>query len=218
MDDSLAKVLVLAGMSLLPFLVATGTCFLKFTVVFTLLRNGLGLQQVPSNVVINALALMLAAYVMQPVIADVADAFANHSEPLDHPQDVIALLNEGSGSYRAYLARHADADLVRYFAQLRASEPDASEPGSWEEPGLFELLPAYALSELKAAFLIGFYLYLPFVVVDLVVSGILLSLGMMMMSPVTISAPIKLVLFVALDGWTLISKGLIEPYLSGGGH
>ncbi|VUC76845.1 virulence associated secretory protein [Salmonella sp. NCTC 11881] len=82
-----------------------------------------------------------------------------------------------------------------------------------KKPSIFALLPAYALSEIKSAFKIGFYLYLPFVVVDLVVSSVLLALGMMMMSPVTISTPIKLVLFVALDGWTLLSKGLILQYM-----
>jgi type III secretion protein R len=81
------------------------------------------------------------------------------------------------------------------------------------EPTLFSLLPAYALSEIKSAFEIGFYIYLPFVVIDLIISSILLALGMMMMSPVTISVPVKLILFVAIDGWSLISKGLIMQYL-----
>ncbi|HCL2513459.1 TPA: SPI-1 type III secretion system export apparatus protein SpaP, partial [Salmonella enterica subsp. enterica serovar Infantis] len=111
-------------------------------------------------------------------------------------------------------------ELVQFFenAQLKRQYGEDTETvkrdkDEIEKPSIFALLPAYALSEIKSAFKIGFYLYLPFVVVDLVVSSVLLALGMMMMSPVTISTPIKLVLFVALDGWTLLSKGLILQYM-----
>lgn len=217
MESTPSTILLLASMSMLPFVVATGTCYLKFSVVFSLLRNGLGLQQAPSNMVINAIALMLSAYVMYPVGADIADVWSSHDGAIKNADELFALLRESSETYRGYLAKFADVDLVKYFVGLRRGDAEASASYVVESASLFELLPAYALTEIKSAFLIGFYLYLPFVVVDLVVSGVLLSLGMMMMSPVTISAPIKLVLFVALDGWTLITKGLIEHYLPGAG-
>lgn len=131
---------------------------------------------------------------------------------------MVAFLDNGLGSYREYLTKYTDPDLAQFFerAQIARENPNAVdvEPDETLEPSLFALLPAYALSEIKAAFKIGFYLYLPFVIVDLVVSSILLALGMMMMSPVIISVPIKLVLFVALDGWALLSTGLVGQYLS----
>ncbi len=214
-NNDVSLIAILAAAAMLPFLVAVGTCYIKFAVVFTLIRNALGLQQVPSNMVINALSLMLAFYVMHPIISGVQSAYAELDAPLTTVQQTADFLDESLGDYRAYLARHADTDLLDFFERARASGDDDMPPpdASAEERSLAALLPAYALSELKDAFLMGFYLYLPFVVVDLIVSSILLALGMMMMSPVTISAPIKLILFVVLDGWSLLSQGLVMQYL-----
>jgi len=213
-NNDISLIAVLAMASMLPFLIAAGTCYLKFSIVFTLLRNGLGLQQVPSNMVINALALMLAFYVMQPIVSSLYQAYLDLPAPLDSVPAVIQFLEDGLDGYKHYLARYSDPELLDFFE--RARHVDGSVPGTALEPherSLFALMPIYALSELKDAFRIGFYLYLPFVVVDLVVSSVLLSLGMMMMSPVTISAPIKLILFVAMDGWSLLSQGLVRQYL-----
>jgi len=212
-DNDISVIAVLAMASLVPFLVAVGTCYLKFSVVFTLVRNGLGLQQVPSNMVINALALMLAAFVMQPILGAIYDNYRALSEPLNSVSGVISLLEGSLGEYRAYLARYTDADLLAFFERAQRTDIELPATAAPEERSLFSLLPAYALSELKDAFRIGFYLYLPFVVVDLVVSSVLLALGMMMMSPVTVSAPIKLILFVVMDGWGQLSQGLVRQYL-----
>lgn len=214
-NNDVSLIAVLAAASLLPFLVAVGTCHIKFTVVFTLIRNALGLQQVPSNMVINALSLILAFYVMHPIIAGVQASYQALETPLTSVGDVTAFLDASLGDYRAYLARHADPELLAFFERAQVVDGDLpAMPGTDpQQRSLFALLPAYALSELKDAFLMGFYLYLPFVVVDLIVSSILLALGMMMMSPVTLSAPIKLILFVVLDGWSLLSQGLVTQYL-----
>lgn len=212
-QNDISLIAVLAMASLMPFLIAVGTCYIKFSVVFTLVRNGLGLQQVPSNMVINALALMLAAYVMQPIVTSVYDQYRALSEPLQSVAGVVNFLENSLTDYKGYLARYADPDLLGFFERARHAEGDLLPVAPPEERSLFSLIPAYALSELKDAFRIGFYLYLPFIVVDLVVSSILLSLGMMMMSPVTISAPIKLILFVAMDGWGQLSQGLVRQYL-----
>jgi type III secretion apparatus YscR/HrcR family protein len=213
MQNDISMIAILMAATLAPFLIAVGTCYIKFSVVFTLVRNGLGLQQVPSNMVINGLALMLAVFIMQPVIGTIYDSYTESGVPLNSIGAVKEFLDTGLGGYKAYLAKYADPSLVGFFE--RAQQPDAllSADIAAEDRSLFSLLPAYALTELKEAFRIGFYLYLPFVVVDLVISAILLALGMMMMSPVTISAPVKLILFVALDGWTLVSQGLIKQYL-----
>lgn len=212
-NNDISLIAVMAAAALMPFLIAVGTCYIKFSVVFTLVRNGLGLQQVPSNMVINALALMLAMYVMHPIIDGLYVAYTELEAPLTTVQAVVEFLDASLGNYKAYLARYADADLVQFFERARLAEGEQVAPLAPEDRSFFALLPAYALSELKDAFRIGFYLYLPFVVVDLVVSSILLSLGMMMMSPVTISAPIKLILFVVMDGWSLLSQGLVRQYL-----
>ncbi|WP_350597543.1 EscR/YscR/HrcR family type III secretion system export apparatus protein [Pseudomonas sp. 65/3-MNA-CIBAN-0223] len=209
---------LLAVASLLPFLIAAGTCYIKFSIVFVIVRNALGLQQVPSNMTLNAVALMLAVFVMSPVIQQGYDYYKDNQVEFTSIDAVVAFADNGLGSYRDYLIRYTDPELAQFFerAQLAREGQEAPDHEVEQElePSLFALLPAYALSEIKAAFKIGFYLYLPFVIVDLVISSILLALGMMMMSPVIISVPIKLVLFVALDGWSLLSTGLIGQYLS----
>ena len=209
---------LLAVASLLPFLIAAGTCYIKFSIVFVIVRNALGLQQVPSNMTLNAVALMLAVFVMSPVVQQGYDYYKANQIEFTSIDAVVEFADNGLGSYRDYLVRYTDPELAQFFerAQLARDNQQAPDHDASEElePSLFALLPAYALSEIKAAFKIGFYLYLPFVIVDLVISSILLALGMMMMSPVIISVPIKLVLFVALDGWSLLSTGLIGQYLS----
>jgi len=214
-NNDVSLIAMLAAAAMLPFLVAVGTCYIKFSVVFTLIRNALGLQQVPSNMVINALSLILAFYVMHPIVSSVQTAYQELDQPLTTVQATADFLDGSLGEYRAYLARHADPELLRFFERAQVTDGADVPPADLaaEDRSLSALLPAYALSELKDAFLMGFYLYLPFVVVDLVVSSILLALGMMMMSPVTISAPIKLILFVAMDGWSLLSQGLVRQYL-----
>lgn len=209
---------LLAVASLLPFLIAAGTCYIKFSIVFVIVRNALGLQQVPSNMTLNAVALLLAMFVMSPVVQQGYDYYKDNHVEFTSIDSVVEFTDNGLGSYRDYLIKYTDPELAQFFERAQAARVDqaAVESGSDEElePSLFALLPAYALSEIKAAFKIGFYLYLPFVIVDLVISSILLALGMMMMSPVIISVPIKLVLFVALDGWSLLSTGLVGQYLS----
>jgi type III secretion protein R len=214
---------LLAFASLMPFLVAAGTCYVKFSIVFIIVRNALGLQQVPSNMTLNAVALMLAAFVMGPVFTQGYAYYKDNAVRFDSVEAVATFADEGLGSYRDYLVKYTDPELALFFERAQyaqARDDDAPEVPQAEEeerqPSLFALLPAYALSEIKSAFKIGFYLYLPFVVVDLVISSVLLALGMMMMSPVIISVPIKLVLFVALDGWSLLSTGLVQQYLSVG--
>ncbi|MBN3968449.1 EscR/YscR/HrcR family type III secretion system export apparatus protein [Pseudomonas gregormendelii] len=209
---------LLAVASLLPFLIAAGTCYIKFSIVFVIVRNALGLQQVPSNMTLNAVALMLAIFVMSPVVQQGYDYYKDNQVEFTSIEAVVAFADNGLGSYRDYLIRYTDPELAQFFERAQLAREGQQAPDHEVEqelePSLFALLPAYALSEIKAAFKIGFYLYLPFVIVDLVISSILLALGMMMMSPVIISVPIKLVLFVALDGWSLLSTGLIGQYLS----
>lgn len=217
MTNDISLIALLAFSTLLPFLIASGTCFIKFSIVFVMVRNALGLQQVPSNMTLNGIAFLLSFFVMMPVAKQGYDYVQEEQLSFTSVSVLSSFVDNGLDSYRDYLRKYSDPELVRFFekAQAARSEEAAEIPklDEVERPSILALLPAYALSEIKSAFKIGFYLYLPFVVVDLVISSILLTLGMMMMSPVTISTPIKLVLFVALDGWTLLSKGLVLQYL-----
>ena len=185
MSNSISLIAILSLFTLLPFIIASGTCFIKFSIVFVIVRNALGLQQVPSNMTLNGVAL-----------------------------SVVNFVETGMSGYKSYLIKYSEPELVSFFEKIQKvnSSENNEEIIDDENISIFSLLPAYALSEIKSAFIIGFYIYLPFVVVDLVISSVLLTLGMMMMSPVTISTPIKLILFVAMDGWTMLSKGLILQY------
>jgi type III secretion protein R len=216
MENNISLIALLSFATLLPFLVASGSCFVKFSIVFVIVRNALGLQQIPSNMTLNGVALLLSAFVMMPIAKEGYTYYQREQLQLNSVAAVSQFVDEGLGGYRSYLQRYADPELTRFFQRLEQQRTDQDEKVdevAESKPSLVSLLPAYALSEVKSAFKIGFYIYLPFVVVDLVISSILLSLGMMMMSPVTISVPVKLMLFVAMDGWALLAKGLVMQYI-----
>ncbi len=216
MSNDISLIALLSFITVIPFIVAGGTCFIKFSIVLVMIRNALGVQQVPSNMTLNGIALILSIFVMTPVTRDIYIYFQTNKIDLTNELSVNKFMDTGLSGYKTYLRKYADPELVVFFERTQGKQIAESdnENGEQEEmDSLFSLLPAYALSEIKDAFTIGFYIYLPFVVIDLVISSILLALGMMMMSPVTLSVPIKLILFVAMDGWALLSKGLILQYI-----
>ena len=203
---------IIALSTLLPFIIAAGTCYLKISIVLIMVRNAMGVQQVPSTMALNGIALLLSIFVMVPVLQDVNQYMRHESVDFSNVESVDNFVDNGLGRYKSYLMKYSDPQLVTFFESVQQGKTEIEVQEEQAEPTLFSLLPAYALSEIKSAFEIGFYIYLPFVVIDLVISSILLALGMMMMSPVTISVPVKLILFVAIDGWSLISKGLVMQY------
>lgn len=215
MSNSISIIAVLSLFTLLPFIVAAGTCFIKISIVFVIVRNALGLQQVPSNMALNGIALLLSIFVMMPIAKDIYVNSQDEHVSFEDVSSVVNFVDTGLEGYKNYLQKYADPELVRFFENVKSNsdEHDETDTDTDAQGSLIALLPAYALSEVKSAFKIGFFIYLPFVVVDLVISSVLLTLGMMMMSPITISTPVKLILFVALDGWTLLSKGLVLQYL-----
>jgi len=215
-SNDISLISLLALTTLLPFLVASGTCYLKFSIVFVMVRNAMGLQQVPSNLVLNAVALMMAAFVMQPIGQQISEYQRENPVDFSSLTSVLSFVDNGMDAYRGYLHKYSDPELTYFFEKIQTERLEDKQLPYLVDPdkeSIFSLLPAYALSEIKSAFKIAFYLYLPFVVIDLVISSILLALGMMMMSPVVISVPVKLILFVALDGWSLLSQGLILQYI-----
>jgi type III secretion protein R len=215
---SLSPALILVtvvGLALAPFVAVMVTSFTKIVVVLSLLRNALGLQQVPPNVVVNGLAIILSVYVMYPVILDSyaavdARAARQGAGTLDVGR-LAELAASGREPLRAFLVRHS-SEAERAFFLRTASRLLPPEKGSVGAQDFIVVVPAFTVTELTAAFQIGFLIFLPFLVIDLVVSNILLALGMMMLSPTTVSLPFKLLLFVFLDGWAKLVHGLVLTY------
>ena len=212
---------LLTVLSLAPSVLIMTTCFVRFVVVFGLLKQAIGAQQLPPNQVVVALCLFLTAAVMGPVWARCYDEGVRpYTDPTpgEVPPTAAEAFDRTAAPLRAFMAdqieRTGNSAAVRLFLDYRRPAGVAPEeyagPQTYEEVPLSVLVPAYMLSELKTAFVIGFQIYLPFLVIDLVVSAVLISLGMMMLPPVLISLPFKLLLFVLVDGWFLTVGMLME--------
>lgn len=205
--------LPLAVMSLIPFLAVLGTSFLKLVVVFSILRNATGLQQIPPNIAMNALAIILTLYIMAPVGYEVYDVIKK-DELSFTVEDVswVKSIKTAAEPYRVFLKKNTNKRERIFFLKTAGVLWPKAYREELAEDDFMILMPAFAISELAKAFQIGFLLYLPFIIIDLIVSNILLAMGMMMVSPMTISLPFKLLLFVMLDGWTRLTHGLVLSY------
>ena len=215
------------GLSLLPFVAMIATSYLKIVVVMSLIRNALGIQSIPPNMVINALAMILTFFIMAPVVSEswaiaqeeLAPKQAAAAAPAAgiSPESVLETdaLVKAAEPFRDFLSKHTSdrerAFFVHTAERLWGKSPD--EPATVDEESFYILIPSFCVSELTKAFQIGFLVYLPFIAIDIIVSNILLAMGMMMVSPVTISLPFKLLLFVMVNGWTLLIQGLVRGYL-----
>jgi type III secretion protein R len=210
--DPVTLLLAFGLLTVVPTLVAVTTCFLKISVVMNLVRNALGVQQVPPNIVIYGLALILTVYVMAPVGNRIYQAFNEEPAALRSVGGMVKVIRKGAEPMRGFLERHTKPEQREFFVRAahRLWGPELAQDVTPTD--FLVLMPAFIVSELTSAFQIGFLLYLPFVIIDLIVSNILLAMGMMMMSPVTVSLPLKLFLFVAVDGWTRLIEGLILTY------
>ena len=212
LPDILSLIFFFAILSLVPFIAVMATSFVKISVVLSLVRNALGVQQIPPNVAINGLALILTLFIMAPIGSKMFDLAQERDFKLANKEQFKTNLEETMQPYRAFLLKHTNQSHRQFFLD-HAKENWPKDSGiTATEDSLFVLLPAFTISELTKAFEVGFLIYLPFVVIDLVVSNVLLALGMMMVSPMTISLPFKLLLFVLLDGWTKLIQGLIMSY------
>lgn len=216
----LVLMLALAALSMVPFVLMMVTSFVKISVVLSVVRSALGTQQIPPTQVITGLAIILTVYIMAPVgqsmyRAAEIDIWSKGASVLSS-ESVGALLEAGNKSkepLREFLAKkvtNKDRALFYNLARKLRTGADRDEVGAMD---FMVLVPAFVVSELKQAFQIGFLLFVPFIVIDMVVANILLALGMHMLSPTTISMPFKLLLFVMVDGWYLIAKGLVVSYI-----
>lgn len=221
-SQPLVMLTVLAALALAPFVVIMATSFVKIAVVLSLIRNGLGTQQVPPNLVITGLALILTVYVMMPVGYEVyrsAGSVINQgtNQPLLSQTSVELLVkgaNQGKEPLRNFLIKnvHPKERALFYNLALKLVKNE-EDRAKITDSDFINLMPAFCVSELTEAFQIGFVIFLPFLIIDIVVANILLSLGMFQISPITLSLPFKLLLFVLVDGWHLIAKGLIQGYI-----
>lgn len=211
----------LVFLSLLPFIVMILSSFVKIVVVLSLLRNALGVQQAPPNQVINGIAFLLSLYVMFPTGVKMYDAAQEVILSRTAPQEmftadsagyVVAVAAKAKEPLREFLQNNSSVKHQRSFYRSVFRLLPESYRSELQPEDFMVLVPAFITSQLKASFEIGVLIYIPFFVIDLVVSNILLAMGMMMLSPVTISMPLKLFLLVMLDGWSLLIEGLVSTF------
>lgn len=214
LNSTLQILLTMSVVSLAPAILLMTTSFVRIAVVLSLLRQAIGAQQLPSNQVITSLALFMTLLIMTPVWKDVYDeALAPYSES----RGTVTLQqawDAGVKPIRKFMSRQIEiagnSDDIWLFYQYLP--PTTSPPQTYDDVPLQVLLPAFLLSELKTAFLIGFQIYLPFLIIDLVVSSVTVSMGMMMLPPMLVSLPFKLLLFVLVDGWNLVVGMLLQSF------
>ncbi len=217
----LVLIFAMAALSLVPFALLMMTCFVKIAVVLSILRSAIGTPQVPPTQVVTGLSLILTLYVMAPV----GDRIYRAVEPvlglgagadLVSGESVAALASatdKAKEPLREFLLKHADGRDRTLFHGLALRMRTAEERTKIGDRDLMVVVPAFLISELRRAFEIGFLLFVPFLVVDMVIANLLLALGMHMLSPTAVSLPFKLLLFVLADGWHLMARGLVQSYV-----
>ncbi len=210
-----------AALSLLPFLVLLMTSFVKIAVVLAILKSALGAAQIPPSQIITGLALILTIYVMAPTgerMYHAVEPELNRGAGADllsgqSVEALVAAADKAKEPMREFLLRHASARDRGVFAALALRMRTGAARASVTDRDFLVLVPAFLASELRRAFEMGFLIFIPFLVVDLVIANLLVALGMPMLSPTTVSLPFKLLLFVLADGWQLLLRGLVESYV-----
>jgi type III secretion protein R len=215
----LMLLLIFAAISVAPFVGMLVTSFVKIAIVLSITRQAIGLQQVPPSPVITGLAILLTVYVMQPVGIEVfahsQKFFEQHNQTFLDKSNVDLLMQAVRASetpMKNFLKKHASPRNIQMFYDLSLKMRSPADRDSVTMSDYLILIPAFVITELTEAFQIGFIIFLPFLIVDMVVSNILMALGMQMLSPTTISLPFKILLFVLVDGWHMITKGLVLGY------
>ena len=201
----LQMLIVMSVFSLIPFVFCCMTSFLRFVIVFSMLKTAMGTQQVPPSIVIIGLSMILTFYTMGSTFQKMYDM---GSVPYNKNQNIVLTIQEGSKPLKEFMMKQTRQSDLAFFVELSAGKM----PDNPEEITVWQVAPAFIMSELRTAFEIGFIIFVPFIVLDLVVANILLALGMFMLSPTIISLPFKLLIFIAVDGWALIVQGLVTSY------
>ena len=214
-----SALVVVVALAIAPFFAVMVTSFTKIVVVLSLLRNALGLQQVPPNIVLNGLSLILTMYVMYPVGQQMQaqiqqnQSVAAGSAIAGSTGTMLTAVDAGKEPLRAFLIKHSSPTERGFFLRTAQRVGNPEVASTMTDRDFIVVVPSFVVRELTLAFQIGFLIFLPFLVIDLVISNILLAMGMMMLSPTTISLPFKLLLFVLVDGWVKLSHGLVLSYV-----
>ncbi|AGE24114.1 MULTISPECIES: type III secretion system export apparatus subunit SctR [Pseudomonas] len=211
--DPVVLALFFGAMSLLPMLLVVCTAFLKIVIVLMITRNAIGVQQVPPSMAINGIALAATLFVMAPVGYQIAENLKTSPLDMSNVQTLQATGLVAIQPLRTFMTRNTDPDVLTHLQEnsARMWPPEMAQSTQREDWVL--LIPAFVVSQLQAGFEIGFLIYIPFIVIDLIVSNLLLALGMQMVSPMTISLPLKLLLFVMVSGWSRLLDSLFLSYL-----
>jgi flagellar biosynthetic protein FliP len=210
LSAAMQLLVLLTVLSLAPAIVLMMTSFTRIIIVLSLLRQAMGTQQLPPNQVLLGLAMFMTFLVMSPTMKDVNEQALQPY--LDGRIDQATALQTAQQPVRAFMIRQIEAAGNDEDVLLFHGFTGAPEPQTWSDVGTLTLVPSFMLSELKTAFLMGFKIYLPFLIIDMVISSVLISMGMMMLPPVLISLPFKLLMFVLVDGWRLITSSLMGSF------
>ncbi|MBI2995808.1 MAG: flagellar type III secretion system pore protein FliP [Candidatus Melainabacteria bacterium] len=206
LEPSLQITVLLVILSMLPLIIMTMTPFLRIVIVLSLLRTSIGTQQVPPNLVLIGMAIIITGYIMGPSLNEINERalIPLSNQRISVPQAVT----EAYKPLRKFMLKQTEMKDLAFFYRI-SNTPNPDTP---EDVEFRHLIAAFLLSELRTSFQIGFLIFIPFLVVDLIVANILLALGMIMLSPTIVSLPFKLLIFVAIDGWSLIIKGLVQSF------
>ena len=209
-QDPLTLALLLGALALLPVAITMTTSYLKISVVLMLARNAIGVQQAPPAMALNGIALAITLFVMTPTFNACVTAYHNNASN-DQPLQIQSL-TRALDPLREFMIQNGRADQRRVLLQTTQQTWSGGSAATVTERDWAIVVPSFVMSELQSAFEIGFLIYIPFIVIDLLVSNILLALGMQMVSPIMLSLPLKILLFVATNGWTQLLQGLMLSY------
>lgn len=208
-NDTIEILILLTVLSLLPSIVIMMTSFTRITIVLSFLRNAMGLQQTPPNQVMVGIALFLTLFIMSPVISEVnTTAYEPYKQELITQEEFYKRAQE---PMKKFMLKNTRANELNMFITL-SNNQEVNETQDLQKLPLTVIVPAFMVSELRRAFIIGFLIFIPFLIIDTVVSTVLMSMGMMMLPPVMISLPFKILLFVLVDGWSLLFQTLINTF------
>lgn len=211
--NPVSLIVTVALLSLLPLFAVTSTAFLKISAVLLILRNAIGVQQLPSNMVLYGVATVMTILVMGPIFKEMAQNFAPGENPPKSGIEMMQGLERALPPLKKFMYEHTNKNYLDSFHDTAQKFAEKNKGPEVSKLDLTVLLPSFVASELAEAFRIGLLLYLPFVIIDLAVSSALMALGMMMVSPMSITVPAKILLFVAIEGWSKVFQNLVQSYL-----
>ncbi|HEY3987217.1 MAG TPA: type III secretion system export apparatus subunit SctR [Cedecea sp.] len=205
--------LSLAILSLLPTLMIVSTSFLKIAIVLFITRNALGIQQIPPNIVLYSITLAATMFIMAPTFNDVSDRLSLMPLDTHSLESTKSTASHAIEPVKKFMQSHSDKEIVQQFRRTAVMLWPVKMKTEINDENILLITPAFVLSELQSAFKIGFLIYIPFFVIDLVISNVLLVMGMQMVSPMTLAIPIKILLFISVDGWGRLLNSLFSSYM-----